>query len=333
MYAGAEADADRVGLDGAVDDVEDGGVEVAEGAALEAADAGAGDGRRRLGDKVAAVDVPGAVGPDQRVLGVSGVGDEALGRRAGADLHEAGEVKGAELHVGHGDVERAQLGRQDLGEGRQRGADGGLGGVEGRVDGRDDGRGEDEDLGRDPFLADGVEPGREQRQEGLDGEDGLQQGLDGSLVLNGVAHNEDDEAAPLHVERQRLGQRQPGRAGNDNDLGAAAILAALGPADLAHVLVLLVALVGDGAGDDDGGADEVLVARDPALQLLERRQRHDDDLGLGRGQRLDDVGQPVDRGQALADGLGGLVDALVDELGGIVRDAPEVARDARQLEG
>ena len=173
--AGAEADADSVGLDGAVDDIKNGGVEVAEGAALEAADAGAGDGRRRLGDKVASVDVPGAVGPDQRVLGVAGVGNQALGRRAGADGHEAGEVKGAELHVGHGDVERAQFGRQDLGEGRQGGADGGLGGVEGRVDGGDDGRGEDEDLGRDPFLADGVEPRREQREEGLDGEDGLQQ--------------------------------------------------------------------------------------------------------------------------------------------------------------
>lgn len=177
-------------------------------------------------------------------------------------------------------------------------------------------------------------PLRETHVGGINGEGQdvcARQGLDGGLVLDRIAHDEDDEAAPLHVERQRLGQRQPGRAGNDNDLGAAAILAALGPPDLAHVLVLLVALVGDGAGDDDGGADEVLVAREPALQLLERRQRHDDDLGLGRGQRLDNVGQPVDGGQALADGLGRLVDALVDEVGGVVRDAPEVARDGGQL--
>lgn len=156
--AGAEADADGVRLDGAVDDVEDSGVEVSEGAALETSDAGSGDGRRGLGDKVASVDVSSTVGPDQRVLGVSCAGHQALGRGAGADGHEAGEVKGAELHVGHGNVERSKFGRQDLGEGGQGGADGSFGGVKGRVDGRNDGWGEDEDLGRDPFLSDGAKP-------------------------------------------------------------------------------------------------------------------------------------------------------------------------------
>lgn len=133
-------------------------MEVSEGAALETSDAGSGNGRRGLGNKVASVDVSSTVGPDQRVLGVSCAGHQALGWRAGADGHEAGEVEGAELHVGHGDVERSQFGRQDLGEGRQSGADGSFGGVEGRVDGRDDGGGENEDLGRDPFLSDGAKP-------------------------------------------------------------------------------------------------------------------------------------------------------------------------------
>lgn len=158
-------------------------------------------------------------------------------------------------------------------------------------------------------------------------------GLDCGLVFGSVAHDEDNEAAPLHIQSQRLGQRQARGPRDHDNLGAAAILAPLGPPDLSHVLVLLVALVGNSGGDDDGGANQVLVPGEPALQLFYRRQRHDNDLGLGRGQRLHDVGQPVDRRQPLANDAGGLVDTLVDEVGGIIRDPTKGARDGVELEG
>lgn len=47
--------------------------------------------------------------------------------------------------------------------------------MEGGVDGRDDARGQDEDLGRRPLLADGLQTRGEERQERLDGEDRLQE--------------------------------------------------------------------------------------------------------------------------------------------------------------
>lgn len=47
--------------------------------------------------------------------------------------------------------------------------------MERRVDGGDNGGSEDEDLGWDPALADGVETRCEEREEGLDGEDGLEE--------------------------------------------------------------------------------------------------------------------------------------------------------------
>lgn len=178
--------------------------------------------------------------------------------------------------------------------------------------------------------------GRKTHICGINGEGhnvSTRKGLDCGLVLRSVAHDKDDEAASLHIKSQRLGQRQARRPRDNDNLGAAAILASLGPPYLSHVLVLLVALVGNGGGDDDGSANQVLVPREPALQLFDRRQRHDNDLGLGRGQRLHDVGQPVDRRQPLANSLGGLVDALVDELGGIVRDLAKGARDGVELEG
>lgn len=174
VHAGAQADADGIAGDAAVDDVKDGVVQAAQRAALEAADARAGNGGAGLRDKVAAVDVARAVWPHERLLRVPG-GVGALAERGVARGHEAGKVKGAELHVGDGDIERAELGGQDLGEGGERGADGGLGSVEGRVDGGDDGGREDEDLGRLPLVADGLQARREQWEEGLDRENRLQE--------------------------------------------------------------------------------------------------------------------------------------------------------------
>lgn len=73
--------------------------------------------------------------------------------------------------MGDGDGERSELGSQDLGKCRECRADGRLGGVERRVDRRDDGGCEDHDFWRVPLLADGGETGREEGEEGLDGED------------------------------------------------------------------------------------------------------------------------------------------------------------------
>ncbi len=89
---------------------------------------------------------------------------------------EAREIKRAELHLRHGDAERPQLRREDVGEGREGGADGRFGGVEWGVDGGDDGGREDEDLGARRLLVHGgAEAGGEEGEEGLDGEDRLEE--------------------------------------------------------------------------------------------------------------------------------------------------------------
>lgn len=89
----------------------------AQRAALEASDAGSGNGRASLRDKVAAVDVSRAVRPDERLLRVAGR-VRALAQRSIASGHEACKVKCTELHVGDGDIERSEFGGKDLGEGR-----------------------------------------------------------------------------------------------------------------------------------------------------------------------------------------------------------------------
>lgn len=89
--------------------------------------------------------------------------------------HKAGKVKGAELHVGNGDIKRSKFGSENLGKSRKGRADSRLGGMEGRVNGRDDGRRKHKDLGRDPFLPDGVQARGEEGQEGLDCEDRLEE--------------------------------------------------------------------------------------------------------------------------------------------------------------
>lgn len=162
---GAEADAHDVGLLGAVDDVEDGRVQVAQGAAAQPADAAGGDGGRRLRHEVARVGVARGLGPVQR-----------LGRvQARARRREAREVEGAQLDVRDGDGQRAQLARQHLGEGREGRAHRGFGRVEGRVDGGDDGRGEDEHFRGGCLFSVGRYSGREEGEERLDGEYGMQE--------------------------------------------------------------------------------------------------------------------------------------------------------------
>lgn len=159
----AEADPHNAAAVGAIDDVENGGVQITQRGTSHPADPARRDGRGRGGDEVAPVGLAGRIGPRER-----------LGRRAqqtglGGPRGEAGEVKGAQLEVGHGDAEGPQLGGEDVGEGREGRAHGGLGSVEGRVDGRDDGWGEDEHARRGPVG--GGQPRREQGQEGLDGQD------------------------------------------------------------------------------------------------------------------------------------------------------------------
>ena len=139
-------------------------------AALESADTSPRNSGVGLGHKVAAVRVPGAIRPQQRLLWVSSIHRQRL---PGWD--KAGEVECAQLQMRHWDVEGPQLSSQHICESRQGRAYSSLRRVEWRVDRRDDGRSEDEDLWRDPFLADGLEARGEQRKECLDRNNGLQQ--------------------------------------------------------------------------------------------------------------------------------------------------------------
>lgn len=157
--------------------------------------------------------------------------------------------------------------------------------------------------------------------------------MDQALILRRVAYDVDDEASPLHVKRQRLGQRQGGRPGNDDDLGTPAIPGALRPPRFPQPAAFLIALEDDGAADDDDDTRQDLVPSDPILDPFEARHGDDGDGRPGRRARANRVGDPFRPGERLADDIGGAVDVVVDEVGDVVGVLAEVDGDARELEG
>lgn len=127
-------------------------MEATQRASLQPTDASSRNGRASLSDKVTCIDMSCTFWPDQRFLRISSTEQSLLGHTHSC-RYKAGEIKGAELHVGDGNIEWSKFGSQDLSEGRKCGANSRLGSVKRWVNGRDDRWREDEDLWRDPFLA------------------------------------------------------------------------------------------------------------------------------------------------------------------------------------
>lgn len=148
------------------------------------------------------------------------------------------------------------------------------------------------------------------------------------IVLDRVAHNEDNEALPLEVKGEGLRERQGGRAGDDDDLEAAAVAGAAGAAGLPAQLAAPhrpVRGVRDGQHEH---AAQDLVPHDPVLGLLERRRRDDLDGGRRRHHlRTHVVGEPGTGGEGLPHVARRFVYGFVDIVGDLARVAGEPGVD------
>lgn len=154
------------------------------------------------------------------------------------------------------------------------------------------------------------------------------------VVLGGVADDVDDEAAPLEVKGERLGQGQRGRASDDDDLGAGTVAGAGGAAGARMAAARKVGAVGGGADDDEDDARQQPVAGDPGLQAVETRGGGGGSSSAGRPAgrtRADGGGDPGRGREGLAQGVGGAIDAAVEKGGHVVRVAAEVRGDAGEL--
>jgi hypothetical protein len=94
---------------------------------------------------------------------------------------------------------------------------------------------------------------------------------DSTLILGGVAYDENNEPTSFHVQSKRLGQWKRGQPRDDDNIGASTVPCPLRPTDFSERLVCQVSFVDTIAASDDYEAGEDFVPCYPILKSFKSR--------------------------------------------------------------